>query len=346
MSRRLQLSISGLVLLALGAYVYYKVRTSPEWQNFDFERFQATVAHLDYRFLVVALVMIYSTYLLRSLRWREFLLPIKAASVWNLLSATVIGFGGLALLGRPGELLRPYLIARKEEMPLTTQMAVWVLERIYDLCMVILLAAAAMYFYSSADASPSGQSRTMTGIRAAGVTIMGMTAAGIVALALFRRYWESWAPKLTAPLPARLQPGIRKVLQDFGQGLESLRSGRAFGMGVLYTVLVWASISVGYFFTLKAFGPPLSEFSFPAAVLVMGFAIGGSMLQVPGIGGGSQVVTIVALTELYGVRLEMATSAAIILWLLTFVAVVPPALLFLFREGLTWRKLRLLAAEE
>ena len=76
----------------------------------------------------------------------------------------------------------------------------------------------------------------------------------------------------------------------------------------------------------------------------MGFAIGGSMLQVPGIGGGTQVFTILALTELFKVRPEMATSAAIILWLLTFVAVVPPAVALLVREGLSLRKLRLLAA--
>jgi hypothetical protein len=46
------------------------------------------------------------------------------------------------------------------------------------------------------------------------------------------------------------------------------------------------------------------------------------------------------------VRPEAATSAALVLWLLTFVAVVPPALILLFRERLSLRKLRLLAAAE
>ncbi len=136
------------------------------------------------------------------------------------------------------------------------------------------------------------------------------------------------------------------MLEQFGQGLSSLRSSRAFFMGLLYTILVWMSISVGYFITLKAFGPPLSDLSFAAAVLVMGFAIAGSLLQVPGIGGGTQVFTIICLTELFRVRPEMAASAAFILWLLTFVAVVPPAVIFSIREGLSWRKLRLLTTAE
>ncbi len=347
--RRWTKFLSLLLLLALVAYIVYKVRTNREWQNFDFGQFQATLVRLDFRFLLIALLMIYSTYLLRSLRWREFLLPIKATSVANLLTATIIGFGGLALLGRPGELVRPYLISRKEEMPVSTQMAVWLLERVYDLSMVVLIVGGVMYFSLRGEELNSAGTQALSHIRAAGLTILAITLCSIVGLILFRRYWQSWAPPVLAKLsflPPRLLRKIRGIFEEFGQGLSSLRSGRAFLMGVVYTVLIWMSISIGYFLTLKAFGPPLSQFSLAATILVMGFAIGGSMLQVPGIGGGTQVFTILALTGLFGVRPELAASAAIILWLLTFVAVVPPALIFLFREGLSWRKLRLLTAAE
>lgn len=346
MSRRFQYFVWALLVLALVGYVTYKVKTSKEWQGFDFAQFQASASHLDVRYLLIALVLIYSTYLLRSLRWREFLLPVKTTSVSNLLASTVIGFGGLALLGRPGELLRPYLISRKEDMPITTQMAVWVLERVYDLAMVIFIVAGAMTLASRGDAVRSSGSPALAHLRTGGVTIMGITACGIVALALFRRYWETWSPQITRIFPRRFQPAVRNVIDEFGQGLASLRSARAFAMGLLYTVLIWVSISIGFYLTLHAFGSPLSDLSFSAAVLVMGFAIGGSMLQIPGIGGGSQVFTIVALTEIFAIRPEIATSAAIILWLLTFVAVVPAALVLLFREGLSLRKLRLMAVPE
>lgn len=349
MGKKLRYSLTLLLLLGLVAYIVHKVRTNPEWQNFDFAQFHATLIRLDYRFLLIALAIIYSTYLLRSLRWREFLLPIKETSISNLLTATIIGFGGLALLGRPGELVRPYLISRKEDMPVSTQMAVWVLERVYDLAMIIVIVGGVLYFsLEGEELSPSG-GQALAHLRMAGLTILALALCGIAVLVFFRRYWESWVPRMMALLgflPPRLVERLRKILEEFGHGLSSLRSGRAFLMGSLYTSLVWISISVGYFLTLKAFGPPLSNFSFAAAVLVMGFAIAGSMLQVPGIGGGTQVFTALALTELFGVRPEVAASAAIILWLLTFVAVVPPALIFLLREGLSWRKLRLLAAAE
>ena len=49
------------------------------------------------------------------------------------------------------------------------------------------------------------------------------------------------------------------------------------------------------------------------------------------------------LTELFGVRLEQATVFAFLIWILTFVAVIPAGLVLSMREGLEWHKLRLLS---
>jgi hypothetical protein len=48
----------------------------------------------------------------------------------------------------------------------------------------------------------------------------------------------------------------------------------------------------------------------------------------------------VVLTRLYGVPLEVASSLAIVVWLTTFVAIVPVGIFLAFHEGLNWRKLR------
>lgn len=349
MGNKVRYIVTALLFLVLLAFAVHKIRTSPEWQDFDSARFTAALIQIDYRFLLLALVSIYSTYLLRAIRWREFLLPIKNTSIANLLSATIIGFGGLALLGRPGELVRPYLISRKEELPISTQMAVWLIERIYDLSIVIVLLGGVLYFSVQGQALGREHARTAAHLRAGGATLVAFTVLASVGIILYRRCWTAVVPWLASRLgflPARFVHKMQGSLEDFGRGLSAVRSTRAFVMGLVYTVFIWASISVGYFLTLRAFGPPLSQFSFVSTVVIMGFAIAGSMLQLPGIGGGTQVFTILALTELFKVRPEMATSAAIILWLLTFIAVVPPAIYLLVREGLSLRKLRLLAASE
>ena len=76
---------------------------------------------------------------------RYFLKPLKAKpSIAIILSATVIGFSAVTLFGRPGEFVRPYLIAMKEGVPVASQIAAWVLERIFDLLMALLVFGFAL----------------------------------------------------------------------------------------------------------------------------------------------------------------------------------------------------------
>src|SRR5207247_3075948 len=103
------------------------------------------LTRLNWNWMLLSVFPIFGTYYGRALRWAVFLKPLKARpSIVNLLSATVIGFTAVTLFGRPGEFVRPYLIARKEQVPVTSQFAAWALERIFDLLMALLVCAFAL----------------------------------------------------------------------------------------------------------------------------------------------------------------------------------------------------------
>ena len=74
-------------------------------------------------------------------------------------------------------------------------------------------------------------------------------------------------------------------------------------------------------------------------LLLMGSSMVGSVIQLPGVGGGSQLATIAALEHIFDVPKELAASCGIMLWLVTFVAVIPLGLLLAHRERLSLRKL-------
>jgi hypothetical protein len=74
-------------------------------------------------------------------------------------------------------------------------------------------------------------------------------------------------------------------------------------------------------------------------LLLMGSSMVGSLIQLPGVGGGSQLATISMLNHVFDVPPELATSCGIMLWLVTFVAVIPLGLLLAHRERLSLRKL-------
>jgi hypothetical protein len=58
------------------------------------------------------------------------------------------------------------------------------------------------------------------------------------------------------------------------------------------------------------------------------------------------VVAVLVLTELFGIRLESATFFALVIWIITFIVVVPVGLAIALREGLSWRGLRQISRGE
>jgi len=112
----------------------------------------------------------------------------------------------------------------------------------------------------------------------------------------------------------------------------------------LYTLLEWALIVACYWCIGMAFGTAL-QFSIWDAVTFIGFVAFGAVVQIPGIGGGMQVVSVLVLTKIFGVSVELATSVAVLLWVITFVVIVPFGLAAALHEGLSWRKLRELERE-
>ena len=111
------------VWLAVGAVVivliFYNLSRSPEWRNFRWDRLWRSIVGARPDYLLLSVLLVYSTFVVRAIRWRFFMAPIKAASLWVLFVGQVLGFSSIFLVGRPGELVRPAYIAKKENVPMS-----------------------------------------------------------------------------------------------------------------------------------------------------------------------------------------------------------------------------------
>ena len=121
--------ILGLVVLAaLAALLIWGWNRS----HFDFGLFRSQLAMADWRKIGIAIGCIYLAYLIRAARWALLLRHNKKVSLFSLLGTQVIGFTAVALIGRVADLVRPYLVAKKTSLPLSSQIAVYVVERLFD----------------------------------------------------------------------------------------------------------------------------------------------------------------------------------------------------------------------
>jgi glycosyltransferase 2 family protein len=341
-----QYVIYAVVVFILAALIYLQFRT---WQNFDWARlFQF---HLKWWHIFHGVVFIYIAYLLRAVRWKIFLRPVrKDASILGLIPPTVVGFTGLALLGRPGELIRPYLIARRENLSFASQIAVWTVERIFDVGAFTVLMVAGIFLPSKLHAfTESAPPEVRHWIYLTGYALIALVF-GLLVVALAIAYRGNriaqWVEARFSHLAQNLGHRIAHKIREFTAGLNTIHGPVAFLQLSIVSVAMWWLIALSYKEVTAAYGAPMHGMSTTKVLLLMGSSMIGSMVQLPGVGGGSQLATISALDHVFDiVPKELAVSCGIMLWLVTFVAVVPAGLLLAHHERLSLRKLSAESAE-
>jgi uncharacterized protein (TIRG00374 family) len=337
---------SAVVFVVLALLVYLQFRT---WQNFDWARlFQFG---LNWRHILHGAAYIYLAYFLRAVRWKIFLRPVrKDASILGLVPPTLIGFTGLALLGRAGEMIRPYLIARRQNLPFASQVAVWAVERIFDVGGFTVLMVAAIFLPSKLRAfTLAAPPEVSHWIHLTGYALIALVL-GLLSGAVLISYRgiriAQWVEDRFSHLAENLGHRLAQKVREFTIGLNTIHGPFAFLQLSAVSVFMWWVIALAYKEVTHAYGAPMSGMSVTKVLLLMGASMIGSMVQLPGVGGGSQLATISALDHIFDiVPKELAVSCGIMLWLVTFVAVVPVGLLLSHHERLSLRRLSEESAE-
>jgi uncharacterized protein (TIRG00374 family) len=330
--------VSAVVFLILAVLFYLQYR---EWHSFDWGTFWNQTRQIRWARVARAVGFIYIAYLLRAIRWKIFLKPARPdAKLKDLVSPTIIGFAGLALLGRAGEPIRPYLIARRQQLTLSSQLAVWAVERIFDVGAFTLLIGLAVFreggMYSIPE--PGWYSNLQRGV----LFLIGLVLAVVVAAVVINRSGETvakWVERKFGHLSANLGHRIAHWIREFGTGLDTIHDPLSFLWLTLVSVGMWYVIAMAYKEVTHSYGQVALEIPQLQILILMGSSMLGSMLQLPAVGGGSQLATIRTLSGLFAVPPELAASCGILLWLVTFAAVVPLGLALAHHERLSLRKL-------
>jgi glycosyltransferase 2 family protein len=338
MSRK-RFLITALVLVVLAGLVYLQVRA---WKKFDWHRFWVATHNTNKFYLVAGVALVYADYILRALRWKIMLRPVCDAKTSDLVAPTVIGFAGLALLGRPGEFIRPYLISRKVNLTMASQLAVWTVERIFDTGAFALIMAVNILWSRDALSKLPGfansarrhflghEISSFTFFEAFAVALL--VGVGLVALVAFRvRKNPATASRVFVRLFGRISPkfghAVGKRVLAFGEGLNTVKDLTSFFQLSGLSIVIWLFIGFAYMAVTHAYSiHRLSQMTLSSVFLLTAASVVGGVLQLPVVGGGSQLATIGMLRGVFNLSPELATSCGIMLWLVTFMSVVPAGL--------------------
>jgi len=294
--------------------------------------------------LLLAIAVTGVTYAIRALRWQYLLAPIGPTRFGTAFRTTVIGFAATFLLpARAGEVIRPYLLARREGLNATAAFATIILERLFDLITVLLLFA--WFVLTAAPDAVSGDPALFARVKLGGLAAAGVALAGAAVLFTLAGHPERMgrmALRIERVLPARLAQIVARFVETFAQGLAVMRQPRRMLIALALSVPLWLAIAAGIWLTSQAFH---ITFPFPASFLVTTLLAVGVAVPTPGAVGGFHLAYQIAAEVFFAAPADRAVGAAIVLHAISFVPVTLLGIYFMAREGLTLSGARRMAEE-
>jgi hypothetical protein len=305
----------------------------------DLGAIAAEVAAADPRWLLASVFVATSGYLVRAMRWKVLLTPLRPQiGLRPRFAATSIGFMVNNLLpARAGEFARAWSLARMERMRTSACLASLAVERLFDgLTVVALLVVSLSLPGFRADSELAGD--LVGGAVAGFLAVLAIVVLAVV-LALAR---PELARAVARPLASRL-PGAAgdralSILDGLIEGLGALRSPKLVVRAAVWSLVFWLWHSASFWVGFRAFA---IDAGFAEALFLNGItALAVALPSAPGFFGPFEAAVRVALVDVLGVGENPALAFAAGYHITTFIPVTAIGLWYFWRMGFSFREMR------
>ncbi len=284
--------------------------------------------HGNYWWLVPSVGVYFLAVLARTWRWHYMLPPLKFISLGRLFPVVVIGYMGNNVYPfRAGEVLRSYVLRRREAVAMSASLATVIIERVFDGLVML------MFVFAALPLAPLPSSNLRLLVIAASILFFGALLLFFALAAMPERALRLTEIVVNAFLPERTRRPVLEMAHRFLEGLESLRSFRNVIMIFATSIVIWLLETVKYWFIMQAF--PF-EVTFFALMLMNGVVnLATTLPSAPGYIGTFDTPGI-AVLELYGVEVAIATAYTLVLHAALWLPITLLGIYYMIREGLGW----------
>jgi uncharacterized protein (TIRG00374 family) len=346
--RKARFWIGILISLVALAFAFRQVNFRAVW---------AALATVNYWLLAVSIVPLLLFLVFRTFRWRLLFYPQRGLRYANLFAVTNIGYLVSNIFpARLGDVARAYLIGDTEKVSRTTAFSTIVAERVLDaLCAVI-----GFFLVLPFAPLPTWMVRSGMIVGAAALVAVGgfvvlvrrrawtLRLLDRILLALhwperetMSRFWSHLAERTHLRFLSRLPWADRSRLASMAgslidglSGVTTLRLGPSL---LLWSVAIWAVISLFYWLILLAFDPGQP---FVAGLAVNSVsALGMTVPASPGYLGVFEVLTRETMV-IFGMKPEPALSYALVAHAIVYVVYTLLGLIFMVQQNLSYSEIQ------
>jgi uncharacterized protein (TIRG00374 family) len=289
------------------------------WTGID--KIGAAIGSASPLWLAAAALVILPAYMLRAVRWKLLLSPVKKnIRVSNTFWSTAVGFMVNTLIPiRLGEFVRAYVLGEKEGTGFAPSFSSIVVERTLDLIGLLSIGIVAMFLVSAQAGLSSIVADIFTAVAVLISVILGIIIVGIKKEDLVIRLIAGMTSKI--PLVKRYTNRIADFASSLIKGLQGLsQNPKMFAANISLTWILWLTQTFAIYLTFEAFNYPLP---FVAAIL------GGVLMSLshilpatPGYVGSYEAFWVLIFTFLGVTQIDLLLAMGVISHLIGLIPIV------------------------
>jgi uncharacterized protein (TIRG00374 family) len=293
------------------------------------------IQHADYWWILPGVAVYFVAVWARTWRWHYLLRPLKLFPLRQLFPIVVIGYmGNNVYPARAGELVRAYVLKRKQDVSVSASLATIIVERIFDGIVMLIFVLVALPLMPTL---PDWLRRVVI---LGSVAFFGALVAFLALASAPKRFAAVYNVLVARFVPARWRPNALGILGRFVEGLACLRSPLDLLMVFVTSLVIWLTETVKYWFVMHAFPDSGFPVSFFALMLMNGVVnLATTIPSAPGYVGTFDTPGIAILQE-FGVAPATAAGYTLVLHAALWLPITLLGAWYLMREGMQWSDFR------
>lgn len=230
--------------VAIGAGCMYMAVRKIDWREV-----MGALGRVQYLPLIPCVLLVFLGHILRALRWRILMAPIKVVRTGRLFSALMIGYVVNSITpAHLGELVRAYVLGRREGISASSVLATIVVERVIDIFSLLGLMVLAVFLYPF----PAWVTKS-------GYLMLAGALALVLLLAALRRFPETtmgYFARFASFIPGSVKKRLSDAAEGFISGILPLRGKGDYIIAAVLSAAIWACYGLIFQLCLYAFDFP------------------------------------------------------------------------------------------
>ena len=288
--------------------------------------------------------LIVLSHVVRAIRWRILLRPAAPhVRMSTAFSSVMIGYAANTVIPRLGEVIRPWIFAQREQIPLPLSMSSVVVERVIDVLTLLISIVGVVLV------APQAVHQILPGMTMETLTMrLGIPALVLVAflvVVVFTNVGPALVRLTVGKWSANVADRLHSILASVRDGMRAVREPQLYASIIALSILIWMFYVLPMWLTAQAmpFSSAQSLTMWEATVLLLVVSVGVTVAPTPGAFGVYQSFAQVGLMALTSATASEALAFAMIAWMVNYgISFIVGGCCWLYesRNGITFASLR------